>query len=128
MPTPAPPPPAPTLPGCDTIRAPPGVDPFASVDGRELEVQLGQAAQDERRHVVVAAVAGRAVLLLGDPDVGGAVEQPLEADPRLGPGQRRAGAGVDAAAEREVLAGVRRGRCRTRRVARTGAGRGWRRR
>ena len=41
-----------------------------------------------------------------DPDVSHTVEQALEADPRLGPGQRRAGARVGAVAEGEMLAGA----------------------
>ncbi len=41
----------------------------APADGRELEVQPREAAQDVGRHVVVAARAGGAVLGLGDRDV-----------------------------------------------------------
>ena len=37
----------------------------------------------------------------------GAVEEAVERDPTLGPGQRRAGARVDAVPEADVLAGVR---------------------
>ncbi len=47
-------------------------------------MQFGQAAQDERRDVLIATVSGGAVLVLGDPDVGGAVEKALDADPGLG--------------------------------------------
>ena len=94
----------------------------------ELEVQSLQAAEDVGRRVLVAAGAGRAVLGLGDPDVGRAVEEALEADPRLGAGERRAGAGVDAVPERDVLAGVGAVDVELGRARRTGAGRGWRRR
>jgi hypothetical protein len=50
-------------------------------------VQFGQSAQDERRDVLVAAVLGGAVLVLGDPDVDGAVEKTLDADTCLGAGE-----------------------------------------
>ena len=46
------------------------------------------------------------MFLLGDPDAGRALEHPLDRDSSFGPGQRRAGAEVDAVAEREVFAGV----------------------
>ena len=72
----------------------------------EFQMQLGEPAQDVGRNVLVATVSGRAVVRLADPDVGGAVEQPLEPDPGFGAGQRRAGAAVDAAAEGQVLTGV----------------------
>ena len=75
--------------------------------GVELEVQLGEAAEDPGRLVVEAPVAGRAVVLLGEPDVARAVEDALEADPALGAGQRTAGAGVGAPAEGDVGGGVR---------------------
>ena len=55
----------------------------------------------------VAPVAGRAVLALGDADVARAVEQPFDAHAGLGARQRCTGARVDAASERDVLAGVR---------------------
>ena len=74
----------------------------ARLDRRELEVQLGEAAQHPGRLVAEAAVAGRAVVLLGEPDVAHPVEDALEADPALGPRQRRARAGVVAAPERDV--------------------------
>ena len=54
---------------------------------------FGQAAQDVGGCVRVAAVVGRAVLGLGDRDVGHAVKQAFDADPALGAGQRRARAG-----------------------------------
>ena len=44
---------------------------------------------------------------LRDPDVGRAVEEALDRGDGLGPRERRAGAGVDAVPEREVLAAVR---------------------
>ena len=72
----------------------------------ELEVQAADAAQDVGRHVLVAAGAGGAVLRLGDPDVVHAVEEPLDGDAALGARERRAGARVDAVAERDVLARV----------------------
>jgi len=46
------------------------------------------------------------VLALGDPDVGHAVEDALDADARLGAGQRRTDTGVDAESESEVMAAV----------------------
>ena len=79
-----------------------------SADGTrfELEVQAADTAQDVRRHVVVAAGAGGAVLLLGDPDVVHPVEQSLDGDASLGARERGAGTRVGAVAEREVLARV----------------------
>ena len=94
----------------------------------ELEVETADAAQDVRRHVVVAAGADRAVLGLGDPDVVHPVEQSLDGDAALGPGERRARAGVDAAAEREVLAGVGALDVELGRVLEVARDRGWRRR
>ena len=46
------------------------------------------------------------MLVLRDPDVGGAVEESFDADPGLGPRERRAGAGVDTAAECDVTTGI----------------------
>ena len=77
-----------------------------ALDEVEFQVQLGEPTQDVGRNVLVATVSGRAVVRLADPDVGGAVEQPLQSDPGFGAGQRCAGAAVDAAAEGQVLAGV----------------------
>src|SRR5207253_709431 len=49
----------------------------ASLSGRrELDVQFGESAQDERRLVGVVARVDRSVLLLADSDVGQPVEQP----------------------------------------------------
>src|SRR4029079_15932014 len=62
-----------------------------------------QAAQDVRRRVLVAPVAGRPVLRLGNGDVGQAVEQPLDAYPSLRAREWRAGTRVDPVAEREAL-------------------------
>ena len=76
------------------------------LDRVELEVELGEAAEDPRRLVAEAAVAGRAVVLLGQADVAHPVEDALEADPALGPGERAAGAGVGAAPEGDVGLGV----------------------
>src|SRR6478609_5177538 len=69
-------------------------------------MQFGEPTQDERRNVAVVAVVRRTVLLLRDPDIGGAVQQPLQADARLGAREWGTWAAVDTAAEREVLAGV----------------------
>ena len=76
------------------------------LDGVELEVQLGEAAEDPRRLVAEAPVTGRAVVLLGQADVAHPVEDPFEADPALGPGQRPTGARVGATAEGDVGLGV----------------------
>ena len=73
---------------------------------RELEMQFGQAAQDERRHVLVVTVVGGTMLVLGDPDVGGAVEKTLDADPCLGTSQWSTGARVNTSAKSDVTAGV----------------------
>src|SRR4029078_8164573 len=64
------------------------------VDRRELYVDLVEAPEDPRRLVAEPAIRRRAVVLLGQPDVTGAVEDPLEADPALGAGQRATRAGV----------------------------------
>src|SRR5687768_10843990 len=73
----------------------------------ELEVEAVQPPEDVGRCVRVAAVAGRAVVLLGDADLLHAVEDALEAHASFGTGEGAARAGVDATSEREVLAGVR---------------------
>ena len=49
-----------------------------ALGGRELEVERLQAAKEVRRQVLVAAGVGRAVLILGDGDVPGPVEEPVE--------------------------------------------------
>ncbi len=72
----------------------------------ELDVDFGEPAQDERRLVDVCAGVGGPVLLFVDGDVGQPVEDPFDLDPALHPGERRTGAGVDTAAERDVLADV----------------------
>src|SRR4051812_25738189 len=69
----------------------------------ELQVQVGHTAQDEGRHVTVLPRIRRAVMLLGDADLAQPVEQPLDADSRLGAGELTAHARVDAAAEGQVL-------------------------
>ena len=67
----------------------------------------GSAAPGGRTsEVLVGPGTRRTVLLLGDRDVGGAVEEAVEGHPALGPGERRSGARVDAVAERDVLPGV----------------------
>src|SRR5437016_5246504 len=73
---------------------------------RELQVQVGQAPQDERGHVLVAAGVGRPVLRLRDADVAHAVQEALDADAGLGPSKGSARAGVDPVPERHVLTGV----------------------
>ena len=77
-----------------------------TVDEVEFQVQFGESTQDVGRDILVATLARRAVVRLADPDVGGAVEQPLEPDPGLGAGQRCAGAAVDPTAESQMLARV----------------------
>ena len=57
----------------------------------ELEVQAADTAEDVGRHVVVAAGAGGAVLLLGDPDVVHPVEQALDGDASFGARERAPG-------------------------------------
>ncbi len=69
-------------------------------------MQFGQAAQDERRDVLVVTVLGGAVLVLGDPDHGGAVEKTFDADPRLSPSQWSTGARVNTSAKSNVTPGV----------------------
>ena len=87
-----------------------------------------QAAEHVRPVVVVAPRSGRAVVRLRDPDVGHALEEPHEGRVRLGPGERGAGAGVDAVPERRGADARWPGRAGTRPGTRTGAGRGSRRR
>ena len=69
-------------------------------------MQLGEPAQDIGRNVLIATVAGGAVVRLTDPDVGGSVQQALDPDSGFGAGQRCAWAAVDSPAECQVLAGV----------------------
>src|SRR5690348_10847399 len=47
------------------------------------------------------------MVLLGDRDVRGPVQQPVERDPTLSPRQWRTGAGMDAVSESNVRPGVR---------------------
>ena len=95
--------------------APPVTTRRRSIRGTlELEVQPGETAEDPRRLVVEVAIAGRAVVLLGQPDVAHAVEDALEADAALGPGERAAGAGVNARARRRCAPGRWAGRGGTR--------------
>src|ERR1700752_4799805 len=68
-----------------------------------LQVELAQAAEDERRGVGELTRAGRAVVLVGDADVAHAVEHALERDARLRSRERRARAGVHPVSERDVL-------------------------
>ena len=50
-----------------------------------------------------SAGAGRPVVFLGEMDLRRPVKDALQADPGLGPGQRRSGAGVDPPAEGQVV-------------------------
>ena len=100
----------------------------AASTGVELEVQLREAAQDPGRLVAEAAVAGRAVVLLGQADVAHPVEDALEADPALGPGERATGARVGAAPERDVGLGVVAVDAELGRALEPPRDRGWRRR
>src|SRR3954471_19907064 len=75
-------------------------------DGLELDVDLGEPAQDERGLVDIFAGPDGPVLLFADGDVGHPVENALDRDPPLHARQRGARAGVDAAAERDVLADI----------------------
>src|SRR5436190_18008975 len=79
----------------------------ASADRSELEMQVLETPHQVDGRVLVAAVVGRAVLRLGDPDVGHTVEETVDADVPFGAGEWRAGAGVDAEPEPDVLATVR---------------------
>src|SRR4051812_29995092 len=76
---------------------------LCSGNRRELQVQLVEAAQHVDRRVVVAPLARGTVLRLRHADVGGAVEDALEADLALGSRQRCARAGVDAEPEADVV-------------------------
>jgi hypothetical protein len=53
----------------------------------------------------VTVLAG-AVLVLGDPDLGGAVEKTFDADPCLGPSKWSTGAGVNTSPKSDVTPGV----------------------
>src|SRR5262245_27639752 len=70
---------------------------------REAEVKGHEAAEDVRRRVLETAGAGGTVLGIRETDVAHAVEDPLEADPGLGAGERPARARMRAAAEGDVL-------------------------
>ena len=98
--------------------------PVASRARRELQVQLLEAAEHVGGVVVVAPGVGRAVVGLGDSDVGRAIEEPLDGDLGLRARERCADARVDAVPEREVLRDRSRDRDGTRSGSRTGAGRG----
>src|SRR3954453_10795954 len=72
----------------------------------EFQVKSRQPPQDVRRNILVATLSRRAVVRLADADIGGPVQQPLEADASLGTGQWCAGAAVNPAPECKVLARV----------------------
>ena len=69
-------------------------------------MQLGETSQDVGRRVGVAAIAHRPVFGVIDPDIRHAIENPLQRNSALDPGERGAGAGVHAARERDVLADI----------------------
>src|SRR6185312_8104076 len=77
-----------------------------STDRCELDVQLAEPPHDERRLVGVATGIGWTVVLLGDPDVGHPVEDPIQRDSALRTGERRTRARMDAADERDLFAHV----------------------
>src|ERR1700744_6215902 len=72
----------------------------------EVELQGGDAMEHVGLQVVVVTAAREAVRRLVDADVGGPVEEPLDRDARLRPGERRSRAGVDAVPEGDVPADV----------------------
>ena len=83
-----------------------------------------QTPHDERRVVGVAAVLGRPVHRLVDPDVGHPVQDPVHRDPRLRTRQRRAGARVRARARTRRARARCGGRAGTRAGPRTSADHG----
>ena len=96
---------------------------------RELEVQVGAGRGAPRSaRTRSAGAAGRPVVLLGQADVPHPVEDPLDADPPLGPGQGAARAGVGPPAEGQVRLGVGPVDPELGRVTRSAGGRGWPRR
>src|SRR3989442_1523034 len=76
------------------------------VHRRELEMEAAQAAQHPGRLVLEAPGARGTVMLLREANVAHPIEDPLEADLRLGARERAARAGMVAAAEGDVLLGV----------------------
>src|SRR5262249_23385429 len=73
---------------------------------REGEVEFAEPPQDVRRLIGVPAIAGRPVLDLVDLDVRQPVQDALDGDAALHPGERSARTRVHAAGERHVLADV----------------------
>ena len=80
--------------------------PLPSADRRELEVEPVVPAQHPGRRVGPTAGPGRPVVGFGYPYVLHPVEQALQGDVGLGPGERGAGTGVDPVPEGDVLAQV----------------------
>ena len=91
-------------------------------------MQFSQAAQDERRDVPVVAIFCVAVLVLGDSDVGGAVEKTLEGNPRLPTGQWSTGGKSECLCQMRCDAARLDALGRTCRARGTDLGPGWRRR
>src|SRR6185312_3508026 len=92
--------------GEDNVAIEPTLAQACSTDRCELDVQLAEPPHDERQLVGVATGIGWTVVLLGDPDVGHSVEDPIQRDSALRTGERRTRAGMDAADERDLLAHV----------------------
>ena len=84
----------------------PAPRPAAASGPVEVQVQRGQTPQQIVRHVIEAALALRPMLSFVQADVRGAVEQPLQRHPALGPRQGRADAAVGAASEGDMVAHV----------------------
>src|SRR5271166_3100640 len=69
-------------------------------------MQVGEPPEDPGRLIVEAPFTGWPVVLLGQANVPGAVEDALDAHPSLDSGQGGARAGVGAASKRDVRLGV----------------------
>src|SRR5690242_14826812 len=80
--------------------------PASAVGAVELDVQLAEAAQHVGGVVLVASGLGRAVMLLGDADVGHPLEEADDRRVRLGACERCARTAVDPVPEREVVTTV----------------------
>src|SRR5271165_502633 len=77
-----------------------------SVDRRELEMEVLEALEHPGGRVLEPAVTGGAVVGFRESDILHPIEDPLQGDVRLGPGERCSGTGVDAVTERDVLSPV----------------------